>query len=135
MKRTIVLLAVLGIVAATGWWLWTQSQPVSLPAPLLVEIQPGTSVSAIAGQLVSVGMLGSDPAARLADARSAFAAGQLSQAIAEASGAAATWTTAASVGRTRIVSVGLLVLASLLFGRMLWLRRRRSAGPPLDPAA
>lgn len=83
---------------------------------------------------VSVGLLGSDPGAKLADAREAFAAGELKQAISEASDAAATWTSAASIGRTRIVSLGLLVLASLLLARILWVRRRRTAvAPAPDP--
>ncbi|HEV2005538.1 MAG TPA: hypothetical protein VGQ85_02890 [Candidatus Limnocylindrales bacterium] len=86
--------------------------------------------------LVSVGLLGSDPGARLADARKAFAAGQLNQAISEASDAAATWTSAGSIGRTRVVSAGLLVFASLLLARILWVRRRRPAvSPAPDPAA
>ena len=64
----------------------------------------------------------------------AFAAGELQQAISESSDAAATWTSAASIGRTRIVSAGLLVLASLLLARMLWVRRRRTAvSPAPDP--
>jgi len=81
--------------------------------------------------LVSVGLLGSDPGARLADARTAFAAGDLNHAISEASDAAATWTGAASIGRTRLVSVGLLVVAGLLLARLLWSRRRR---PTVSPA-
>ena len=94
------------------------------------------AVAAAPSLFLSVGLLGSDPGAKLADARTAFAAGELSQAISEASDAAATWTSAASIGRTRIVSAGLLVLASLLLARMLWLRRRRTAvSPAPDPAA
>jgi hypothetical protein len=85
--------------------------------------------------LVSVGLLGSNPTAKVADARSAFAAGDLKQAIADAADAAATWTTAANLGRTRIVSAGLLVLAGLVFARMLWLRRRRPAPAPAPDAA
>jgi len=85
--------------------------------------------------LVSVGLLGSNPGAKLADARRAFAAGDLHQAISEASDAAATWTSAGSIGRTRVVSVGLLVFASLLLARLLWIRRRRPAlSPTPDPA-
>jgi len=85
--------------------------------------------------LVSVGLLGSNPGAKLADARKAFAAGDLHQAISEASDAAATWTSAGSIGRTRVVSAGLLVFASLLLARLLWVRRRRPAvSPTPDPA-
>jgi hypothetical protein len=79
---------------------------------------------------VSVGLLGSAPGAKLADARDAFAAGELKQAISGASDAAATWTSAASIGRTRIVSAGLLILAILILARMLWVRRRRTAVAP-----
>ncbi len=95
---------------------------------------PGATVGSLA-LFVSVGLLGSDPAAKLADSRQAFAAGRLNDAIAEASDAAATWTTAASVGRTRIVSAGLLILAGLLLARLLWTRRHRPAVSPAPDAA
>lgn len=98
-------------------------------------VEPAASAAA-PPLFVSIGLLGSDPGAKVADARKAFAAGELHQAISESSDAAATWTSAASIGRTRIVSAGLLVLASLILARMLWVRRRRtavSAAP--DPAA
>jgi hypothetical protein len=104
-----------------------------------IQEAAATEPGATAGSpelFVSVGLLGSNPGAKLADSRSAFTAGQLNQAITEASDAAATWTTAASVGRTRIVSVGLLVLALLVLARMLWVRRRRPAvAPTPDPMA
>jgi hypothetical protein len=75
--------------------------------------------------LIAVGLLGAEPAERLAEARAAFAQGMLDNAIDAASEAAASWSSAAEIGRTRIVSLGLLALAVLLFGRMLVLWRRR----------
>ena len=103
-----------------------------------IQAAAATEPAATAGApslFVSLGLLGSDPGAKLADARKAFAAGQLNQAISGASDAAATWTSAASIGRTRIVSAGLLVLAGLLLARILWVRRRRTAvSPAPDPA-
>jgi hypothetical protein len=97
-----------------------------------IQQAAATEPTAAAGPalFVSVGLLGSAPGAKLEDARRAFAAGELKQAISEASDAAATWTSAASIGRTRIVSVGLLILASLILARMLWVRRRRTAVAP-----
>jgi len=65
----------------------------------------------------------------LGAAKAAFAAGDLQGAIASASAAAADWTAAAEQGRTRLVSIGLLVLALLLIGRTLILHRwRRRSG-------
>jgi hypothetical protein len=79
--------------------------------------------------LVAVGLLGEDPGAELAAARSAFAAGDLDGAIKAASAAAADWTSAADRGRGRLVSLGLTLLALLLVGRMLMLHRwRRRTG-------
>lgn len=103
-----------------------------------IEQSAATGPEATVGSpalFVSVGLFGSDPVAKLADARTAFASGKLKDAIAEASDAAATWTTAASVGRTRIVSAGLLGLASLLLARLLWTRRRRPAVSSAPDAA
>jgi hypothetical protein len=80
--------------------------------------------------LVEIGLLGADPAARIADADAAFAAGHLDTAIDAASQATAAWTSAESTGRARIVSAGLLMLALLLLGRMLVLRRRRPVDRP-----
>lgn len=50
----IVLIVVLGIAAL---WLQRESQPVTLRAPVLVDIAPGTGATGIADRLVSGGIL------------------------------------------------------------------------------
>jgi len=50
----IFLTVALGIAA---WWLRRESRPVTLRAPVLVDIAPGTGATAIAGRLVSAGVL------------------------------------------------------------------------------
>jgi hypothetical protein len=116
-----------GVPAAAAEASAEQSTIASIQSAAATE---PAAAAAAPSLFVSVGLLGSDPRAKLTDARQAFADGQLSQAISEASDAAATWTSAGSIGRTRIVSLGLLVLASLLLARMLWVRRRRTAVSP-----
>jgi hypothetical protein len=77
--------------------------------------------------LQNLGLLGApDPALRLADGRSAFAAGDLDAAMAAASDAAATWTGAEESGRGRLISVALLVLSALLLLGLLLQGIRRA---------
>ena len=74
-----------------------------------------------------MGMWGTTPEVDLARSRDLFAAGDLA-ASTDAAGAAATvWLSAESVGRGRLVSIGALVLATLLGIALFvgWLRNRR----------
>ena len=89
-----------------------------------VQTEPG-SAPGTPTILIAIGLLGADPAAEIATARTDFATGQLEDAVQAASDAATAWTAAERTGRTRIVSVGLLALALLLFGRTIRLRGRR----------
>jgi hypothetical protein len=88
----------------------------------------GAHVAAPDG-LQAVGLWGTNPDSDLARARTLFASGDLAGSAAAADYAAATWITASDVGRGRIVSIGLLVLA-LVLGLLLLAvargRRRRS---------
>jgi hypothetical protein len=93
-----------------------------------VAADPGAEAGSPAA-LVTVGLIGEDPAAWVATARADFAAGNLDGAIHAASAAAADWTSAADRGRGRLISLGLAALALLLVGRMLMLHRwRRRTG-------
>ena len=93
------------------------------------ELAQPANVPGTPGVLILVGLVGEDPVGELGAAKAAFAAGDLQGAIASASAAAADWTAAAEQGRTRLVSIGLLVLALLLIGRTLILHRwRRRSG-------
>ena len=53
-KLAFLLILALGIAA---WWLRQESRPVTLRAPVLVDIAPGTGATRIAGRLVSAGVL------------------------------------------------------------------------------
>jgi hypothetical protein len=84
-----------------------------------------------------LGLLGSDPDARLGAARSAFEAGELDEATAQADAAAELWSTAtdAGTGRVALASGGLAVLLVGLGGGAILMRRRRVAPPPPPPPA
>ena len=97
--------------------------------------------------LQAVGLLGTSPASDLDRARTLFASGDLAGSAAAADLATATWMSAADVGRGRVVSAALLVLA-LVLGLLLFAvsrsgrRRRRqvasaatSSVGPSDPYA
>ena len=93
------------------------------------ELAQPADVPGTPGVLILVGLAGSDPAADLGTAKAAFASGDLQGAISSASAAAGTWSSAAELGRIRLVSAGLLALALLLVGRTLILHRwRRRSG-------
>jgi len=66
------------------------------------------------GIVEAVGLLGTTPAADLSAAGSAFADGRLTDAVRRADAARATWLGAAEIGRSRLVSSGLLTLAALI---------------------
>lgn len=82
-----------------------------------------------------VGLLGApDPALRLADARSAFARGDLDGALTAAAEAEATWVGAEESGRGRLISVALLALSVLLLLGLVAQGIRRARRKSLAPA-
>ncbi len=72
-----------------------------------------------------VGLLGADPDAQLAEARKAFAAGDLAEAADLASAARSAWTGAAGSGQVRLFGTA-VSLAGLLLLLAIDLRRRRA---------
>jgi len=84
------------------------------------------------GIVASIGLLGEDSAASMAQARTAFASGDLAGAVASADRARDTWLGATDAGRGRlaIAAAGLAAFGLLLLG---WSRRRRPR-PPVSPA-
>jgi hypothetical protein len=80
-----------------------------------------------AGPIAAFGLLGETPMADLATAAAAFTTGDLTASTAAADRAAAVWTSAASLGQGRVISVLLLLLAlALSLGLVLgWRRGRR----------
>jgi len=81
--------------------------------------------------IIDVGLLFDDPDASVEAALTAFEAGDLQAAYADAIGAAASWRSAADAGRSRILSVILLALATILFLGMV---RRAIARPRVQHA-
>lgn len=75
--------------------------------------------------LQAFGLFGVAPDDDLAAARNELASGDLGQAMAAATSARNDWLSAAGVGRGRLLGAGLLALALVLFGSLLWTRRRR----------
>ena len=73
--------------------------------------------------VMAVGLLGSDPDALMAAARTAFAAGDLATAVTDGNTARVAWIGAAGAGRTRLAVLGLL-LAAFGIGVLLVSRRR-----------
>ncbi len=74
-----------------------------------------------------IGLWGTSPQDDLDAARTQFASGDTAAAVTSAGNAAAAWSNAADVGRGRLVSLGLLlvaVLVALVVGAM-WVRSRR----------
>lgn len=88
------------------------------------------AVAAPRDPIVAIGLVGEEPEAGLAAARTAWSAGRLDEAVAAAEGAVATLTAAPDVGRTRVVVAVLALLAVLMLAvlaRALVRRRRRVA--------
>ncbi len=75
--------------------------------------------------IVLLGMLGQTPDADLAAARDAFAAGDLQRSVNASATAAATWGDAEAIGRGRLFSLILLLLAALLALGLVGSRLRR----------
>ena len=91
--------------------------------------------------LRTLGLWGLDPEHELAEARDAFAKGDLAASAAASGYVAATWADAESIGQNRAISIALIVLA-LIFALAFVLetvrrrrrrRRRRMATPHLEP--
>jgi len=82
--------------------------------------------------LEAIGLAGTSPDDDLRTARTAFASGDLNTAARAAATAKTDWTTAAAVGRGRIISAIVLLLAIVLLASLVIGRRRRSA-PVSDP--
>ena len=77
--------------------------------------------------IAAIGLWNSDPAGALGQAAKAFAAGDLQASIEASAFAKRIWTTAAEIGRNRILAV-VASLAALLLGAWLLLRWRRDRG-------
>jgi hypothetical protein len=75
--------------------------------------------------IIAIGLIADDPDARLSKSLAAFAAGDLQVAYDEARDADAAWSTAPQVGRSRIVSTTLLLIALILLVGIVRERRRR----------
>src|SRR4029079_12443667 len=80
--------------------------------------------------LQKLGLWGATPDLSPAEARDAFAAGDLARSVRAAGAAAAAWSSAAEIGRARAISIGAGALAILLALIMVvalfrGLRRRR----------
>jgi hypothetical protein len=76
---------------------------------------------------LTLGLWGLTPEARLAEARDAFARGDLSASAAASEDVEFTWATAAGIGQSRAISIGLIVLALFMFLALViqTARRRR----------
>ena len=77
--------------------------------------------------VLALGLWGLTPEARLAEARTAFAKGDLATSAAASDDVAAAWSHSGAIGQTRAISIGLIVLAVLIGLTMILstLRRRR----------
>jgi hypothetical protein len=76
--------------------------------------------------LVSLGLIGVDPAASLADARQAFSDGRLDDALASAAVASTDWRGAWDEGRRRLLVLVALIATTMVLGSAAvgWMRRR-----------
>lgn len=83
--------------------------------------------------IIDVGLLGSTPQLHLDAAAASLAAGDIEAAYTSALRAEAAWIGAPSVGRSRIVSTVLLVVALLLLAGLIRQHRARSARPVARP--
>jgi hypothetical protein len=88
------------------------------------------------GLLTSIGLIGDDPAARLAAVSASFSAGDLDATAREAAEVIAHLDEAPNVGRTRVVAGGVVGVGAAAggAGALIVLRRRRRATPSLEAA-
>jgi hypothetical protein len=106
------------------------AQQTTVDAIAAAEAARPTETGIVERLINDVGLLGTEPDGRLADALAALAAGDLEHAYASAQAAEATWSSAAGLGRSRIVSTVLLLLALIvLAGLLRGLRRGRPPAP------
>jgi hypothetical protein len=75
--------------------------------------------------IIAIGLVADNPEERLTKSLAAFGAGDLQVAYDEARAADSAWSTAPQVGRSRIVSTTLLLIALILFVGIVRERRRR----------
>ena len=77
--------------------------------------------------VTDIGLWGTSPQADLEAAKTQFASGDTAAAVVSAGNAASAWTNAADIGRGRLISVGLLILAILIAIVLggIWYRGRR----------
>ena len=75
--------------------------------------------------ILTLGLWGLTPETQLVEAREAFAEGDLAASAGASQDVAATWANAESVGQTRAISIGLIVLAFLLALALLIATARR----------
>jgi hypothetical protein len=80
--------------------------------------------------VIQLGLLGAEPEADVEAARDAFAAGRLEDARQAADRARLAWLSAPGLGRNRLTSAGLIVLAAVIAG-WAWLGRRRLPAIPV----
>jgi hypothetical protein len=107
-----------------------QAEQATVTAIAAAEAARPTEHGAGERLIIGIGLLLADPDARLAEARTELAAGDLEAAYAAAQAADTGWTSAPRVGRSRIVSVVLLLLALVVFAGLIRQRHRRSRQAP-----
>jgi hypothetical protein len=97
-------------------------------ATLDALVAAAASRPASPGPLEALGLLGVDPEHDLGAAREDFSKGDLASAASLAGRAETAWRTASGVGRGRLISIGLLLVAGAL-ATFLVVQRRRSRRP------
>ena len=103
-----------------------QAEQATVDAIVHAEAARPTEHGAGERLIIGVGLLLADPEPSLVAARTALAAGDLETAYASAQSADSTWAAAASVGRSRMLSAALLLLALLAFAGLIRQHNRRS---------
>lgn len=110
-------------------------------AAIKAIVAAGATRPAQLDPLTQLGLLAATPDAALADARTAFTAGRLADAVAKAEDARNAWTAAPEIGRDLLfrLLLGAIVVVLLLLLAVRGLRRRSAARrrleTPVDPAS
>ncbi|MBI2781312.1 MAG: hypothetical protein HYX55_05905 [Chloroflexi bacterium] len=110
-----------------------QAEQATLEAITQAEAARPTESGVGEQLIISVGLLFADPGRSLGAAQVAFTAGDLEGAYATAQAAQTTWAKAAEVGRARIVSTVLLLLAMVLLAGIVRGRGRARPEPTVSP--